>query len=57
MVAFTLGRLVSAPLAEMAELLPRYRGDNVFDSSEFAARFPDFAVTTYRQGVAELVQG
>lgn len=57
MVAFTLGRRVSAPLAEMAELLPRYRGDNVFDSSEFAARFPDFAVTTYRQGVAELLRG
>ncbi|GAA4391269.1 NAD-dependent epimerase/dehydratase family protein [Tsukamurella soli] len=28
----------------------RYRGDNVFDPSKSTARFPDFAVTTYREG-------
>ena len=51
-VAFTVGQWVSPPLRELAELLPRYRGDNVFDSSTFAARFPEFSVTTYPEGVA-----
>jgi len=39
----------------MSELLPRYRGDNVFDSSEFTRRFPDFAVTSYRDGIAQVL--
>lgn len=47
---FRLGARFNPMLAEAAELLPRYRGDNVFDTSKFAARFPDFAVTTYREG-------
>lgn len=38
---------------EVSELLPRYRGDNIFDSSKFATRFPEFKVTTYREGIAE----
>jgi len=53
--AFRLGSLVSQPLKEMSELLPRYRGDNVFDSSEFTRRFPDFAVTSYRDGIAQVL--
>lgn len=44
------------PLEEIFKLLPRYRGDNVFDSSKFAARFPDFAVTTYRDGIRQILQ-
>ncbi|WP_313813408.1 NAD-dependent epimerase/dehydratase family protein [Glutamicibacter sp.] len=36
---------------ELHELLPRYAADNIFDSSKFASRFPDFTVTTYRQGL------
>lgn len=36
---------------EIRELLPRYRHDNRFDSTKFATRFPDFAVTTYRRGL------
>ena len=47
--------LVGTALAEAAELLPRYRGDNVFDTAKFTSRFPDFAVTTYDAGVAQLV--
>ncbi|AKT51341.1 NAD-dependent epimerase/dehydratase family protein [Arsenicicoccus sp. oral taxon 190] len=54
--AFRLGSFVSKPLREMSELLPRYRGDNVFDSSAFAQRFPDFAVTTYADGIAQVVK-
>ena len=52
-----LGGRVDAELEEVGELLPRYRGDNIFDSSRFAARFPDFDVTTYREGVARILAG
>jgi nucleoside-diphosphate-sugar epimerase len=43
--------LFSTQVRELAELLPRYRADNLFDSSKFRARFPDFPVTTYRRGL------
>lgn len=46
--------LVSRPLREMRELLPRYACDNLFDSSKFKRRFPDFAVTSYRQGLTRI---
>ena len=46
--------LVSAPAREIRELLPRYRYDNRFDSTKFQARFPEFAVTTYRAGLDEI---
>ncbi|MCK0515644.1 NAD-dependent epimerase/dehydratase family protein [Williamsia sp. DF01-3] len=52
---FKLGGLVNQPVKEATELLPRYRDDNIFDSTKFATRFPDFAVTTYRQGITELL--
>ena len=55
MLAFRLGRRFVAPLDEMYELLDRYRDDNIFDSSKFAARFPDFRVTTYREGVQRIL--
>jgi nucleoside-diphosphate-sugar epimerase len=53
--AFTLGALFNRSVKEASELLPRYRQDNIFDSSKFAARFPDFQVTTYRHGITELL--
>lgn len=43
--------IVSPQAREIGELLPRYRHDNLFDSSKFAARFPGFAVTPYRRGI------
>lgn len=49
--------LFNASIKEANELLPRYRQDNIFDSSKFVARFPDFEVTTYRDGVAALLAG
>lgn len=55
MLAFRLGRRFVEPLDEMYELLGRYRDDNIFDSSKFAARFPDFQVTTYREGVERIL--
>ncbi|MGK4188955.1 NAD-dependent epimerase/dehydratase family protein [Rothia koreensis] len=54
--AFAVGRRFSAAMAETQELLPRYRDDNVFVTSKFAERFPDFEVTPYRKGVRHLVQ-
>ena len=54
---FGLGRWVAPPLREAHELLPRYRGDNVFDSSKFTARFPDFAVTDYLDGIGQVLRG
>ena len=43
--------LVSPEAREIEELLPRYRHDNRFDSTKFAERFPDFAVTPYERGI------
>ncbi|MFD1255927.1 NAD-dependent epimerase/dehydratase family protein [Mucilaginibacter terrae] len=46
-----IAALFSAFLRETKELLPRYAIDNVFDSSKFKKRFPDFNVTTYQEGI------
>jgi len=43
--------LFSPKVRELGELLPRYAHANVFDSSKFAARFPDFRVTSHREGL------
>ncbi|MFI7529447.1 NAD-dependent epimerase/dehydratase family protein [Nocardia salmonicida] len=55
MLAFRLGRHFVKPLDEMHELLSRYRHDNIFDSLKFAARFPDFQITNYREGVKRIL--
>ncbi|MBK8284856.1 MAG: NAD(P)H-binding protein [Ahniella sp.] len=49
--AFAVAGLFSPPVREIRELLPRYQQDNLFDSSKFKRRFPEFAVTTYREGI------
>lgn len=43
--------LFSRQVREIRELLPRYGQDNLFDSTKFKRRFPDFEVTTYREGL------
>lgn len=43
--------LVSPQARAIRELLPRYAHDNIFDSSKFASRFPEFEVTTFREGL------
>jgi nucleoside-diphosphate-sugar epimerase len=53
--AFKLGGLISKPVREAEELLPRYRVDNIFDSSKFTTRFPDFKITTHREGITEIL--
>jgi len=43
--------LFSKQVREIRELLPRYGQDNLFDSTKFKRRFPQFAVTSYREGL------
>ncbi|MCB9235981.1 MAG: NAD-dependent epimerase/dehydratase family protein [Bacteroidia bacterium] len=46
-----LGGLFNPALREVQELLPRYLYDNIFSSEKFRQRFPEFRVTTYREGI------
>lgn len=56
-LAFRIGGMFNPSIREAEELLPRYRDDNVFDSTKFTARFPDFRVTRYREGITRLLNG
>ena len=38
-------------------MLPRYAQDNIFVSDKFKTRFPDFQVTSFEKGLAELKGG
>ncbi|MGW2169309.1 NAD-dependent epimerase/dehydratase family protein [Streptomyces sp. NPDC001705] len=55
LAAFNVGGRFIGPLGEVQELLPRYRGDNIFDASKFTTRFPDFSVTSYEEGITEIL--
>ena len=44
--------VVSPQIREIRELLPRYAHDSLFDATKFRTRFPDFDVTTFREGLA-----
>jgi len=52
---FRIGGLVNPAIKEAEELLSRYRQDNIFDSSKFTARFPDFSIASYRDGITRIV--
>lgn len=56
-VAFRVLGLFNASIREANELMPRYRQDNIFDSTKFTTRFPDFEVTNYRDGIATILAG
>jgi hypothetical protein len=43
-------------MKETIELLYRYKTDNVFDSSKFKRRFPDYKITTYQEGITEIIE-
>ncbi|MEO2267612.1 NAD-dependent epimerase/dehydratase family protein [Pseudoalteromonas sp. YIC-656] len=47
----SLVSLFNKQVRETKELLPRYTTDNIFVSDKFKARFPDFEVTSYEQGI------
>lgn len=48
---FKIGSFFNKSVKELLELLPRYEHDNIFDDSKFRKRFPEFQVTTYKQGI------
>lgn len=47
----TLAGLFSQRIRDAAELLPRYEQDNIFVSDKFTKRFPEFKVTSIRDGL------
>jgi len=49
-----LAGLLNRTVRDAAELLPRYEADNIFVSDKFKRRFPEFKVTTYREGLAAI---
>ena len=54
---FKLGGLSNKKLRELWELLPRYRYDNLFISDKFKAKFPDFYITTFENGITQIKNG
>lgn len=52
---FQMGSVFNHQIAELLELLPRYSCDNIFRSDKFKARFPDFPITSYEQGIAQIL--
>ncbi|HFK5508398.1 NAD-dependent epimerase/dehydratase family protein [Elizabethkingia anophelis] len=51
---FSIGALFNKKMKELLELLPRYEHNNVFDDSKFRKRFPEFKVTSYKQGIEQI---
>lgn len=46
----------SLKVRDAAELLPRYESDNIFVSDKFKARFPDFKITAFEEGLETIWQ-
>ncbi|ARU59026.1 NAD-dependent epimerase/dehydratase [Oleiphilus messinensis] len=46
-----LAGLFNKTARDAAELLPRYEVDNIFISDKFKSHFPDFGVTSFRDGL------
>jgi nucleoside-diphosphate-sugar epimerase len=53
---FKVGAFFSKQLKEVQELLPRYEQNNIFVSTKFKQRFPEFIVTTYGQGIEQIMK-
>ncbi len=43
-------------MKEFHEMMYQYDRDYVFDSSKFQKRFPDFRITTYQEGIAQIAK-
>lgn len=54
-VLLKIASLFNHNLKETQELLPRYAVDNIFESTKFKKRFPDFEVTTYPEGIKNVL--
>jgi len=53
-IAFKIGGVFKSQMKELQELLPRYKHDNIFVSTKFKNRFPEFSVTTYQEGIEQI---
>lgn len=53
---FRLGSLFNPKIKELMELLPRYKYDNNFNSDKFKAKFPDFKITSFEEGVSKIFE-
>ena len=49
-----LAGLFVTRIKDAAELIPRYQVDNIFVSDKFKRRFPDFRVTSYKEGLTAI---
>jgi len=49
-----LGAIFNKRLKELQELLPRYASDNIFEVSKFKKRFPEFKITSYKEGITQI---
>ncbi|MCJ0743128.1 NAD-dependent epimerase/dehydratase family protein [Pedobacter montanisoli] len=54
---FKIGALFSKRAKELQELLPRYAHNNIFDVSKFKNHFPEFKITTYKEGMMQIKAG
>lgn len=55
MWAFRLGAPFNKYLRELQELLPRYQVDNLFVSDKFKQRFPEFKITSFKEGITQIL--
>lgn len=51
---FKVARPFNQGIQELFELLPRYRYDNIFITSKFQTRFPDFPITSFASGIQQI---
>ena len=51
-----LAELYNPLLRDASELLPSYKLDNIFVSDKFKARFPEFEITTYEEGLKVMAE-
>lgn len=51
---FKIAAWFNPKVKELLELLPRYAYDNIFDDSKFKNHFPNFQVTTYKEGIEQI---
>jgi len=55
-IALKVASLFNETIRETQELFPRYKVDNVFVSDKFKSRFPDFQVTSYQEGIRQILK-
>jgi len=51
---FRVASLFDPKAKELIELLPRYQHDNLFEVGKFKQMFPEFKVTSYREGINQI---